>query len=157
MDSIDDGSKPIDEVIAELQEMFDNLKTTREDKVREVGSEYLAEIKSSSKEILDAQVNPSEKNIIQEFLDLDVKESDISKSSLGGFITTMYNLLNNNSSVNLGKIITEVKRNRALEDKTTVNLVKGFLNTPTAVLRKLNAWGATSGSQLFDAIVKELS
>lgn len=157
VDSIDNGSKPIDEVITELQELIDSMKETRESAVRKLVTSYLGEIQSNQQEILANQTNPAERTIIQEFLDLGAKESEISKSSLGGAVTSLYNLLNNSSAVGLGKVITEIKRNRALADKGTVSIVQSLLRTPTKLFQWLVGKGATSGSQTFDAIIKNKS
>src|SRR5690606_10897730 len=103
---------------------------------------------------LDRIENPVERKMVEDFLDLHAKESDITKSTLGKYVTTLYNLLNNSSGVGLGDVITEIKRNRAISDKAQVSNLQSFLVNPNKLFRNLDAIGATSGSQVFDAIVK---
>lgn len=154
INEIDNGSKPLDEVITELQSIVDEMRSTREDAVRNIADEYMAEIKSNKESILEGVVNPVERRLVEEFIDLDSTQSDVTKSTLGKYVTTLYNLLNNSSGVGLGDVITEIKRNRAISDKTQVDNLQSFLVTPSKLFSNLNAVGATSGSQVFDAIVK---
>src|SRR5690606_4696126 len=132
----------------------DEMKSTREDSVRNIADEYMAEIKSNKESILEGISNPVEKRLVEEFIDLDSSQSDITKPTLGKYVTTLYNLLNNSSGVGLGDVITEIKRNRAISDKAQVSNLQSFLVNPNKLFKNLNAIGATSGSQVFDAIVK---
>lgn len=154
INEIDNGSKPLDEVIAELQSIVDDMRSTREDAVRNIADEYVAEIKSNKDSILEGVVNPVERRLVEEFIDLDSTQSDVTKSTLGKYVTTLYNLLNNSSGVGLGDVITEIKRNRAISDEAQVSNLQSFLVNPNKLFKNLNAVGATSGSQVFDAIVK---
>lgn len=152
--AINDGTKSLDEIVAELQAKIDEFIPNREAKLRTVASEYETEIQSDKQRIIDAQTNPEEKKLVQEFFNQGITEKDISKAHLGNYVVSMYNLLNNNSAVGLGMVMNEAKQSKALNDQTKVNNLNTFMQTPSLLVQQLDKWGFTSGSQTFDALVK---
>lgn len=152
--AIDDRSRPYDEIVADLQAKVNELKPSAEEKLREVSKEYETELQTEKQRIIDAQTNPEEKKLVQEFFDQGITEKDISKAHMGSYVVSMYNLLNNNSAVGLGMVMNEAKQSKALSDQTKVNNLNTFMQTPNLLVQQLDKWGFTSGSQTFDALVK---
>ena len=152
--AIDDRSRPYDEIVADLQAKVDELKPSAEAKLREVAAEYETELNANKDQIIDAQTNPEEKKLVQQFFDQGITESDISKAHMSNYVISMYNLLNNNSAVGLGMVMNEAKQSQALRDQPKLDNLKTFMQTPNLLVQSLIRWGLASGSQTFDSLVK---
>lgn len=152
---IDNGTKPFDEVISELQEKIDEYTESREDKVRQTARDYESAIKNDADNIRESLETNLEKKFFDEFINEDITEESIPKSMLGGYITSLYNLLNNNSVVGLGKYVNQSRVTDNVKDEGLVKTVMEFLRSPSTLFRKLNKGGAASGSVVFQQILKD--
>lgn len=143
---IDNRSKPLDEIIQELQETLNNSRESREEKVRATAKAYESEIKSVSQELLDAQPNAEARGLLKGFLDANISVDNIPKSRLAGYVTTLYNLRNNNSIVGLGEYQVYNEAVSRTSNKSLVEKITSMFGTPGRLVQKLNELGASSGS-----------
>lgn len=154
LNDIDNGSKPLDEVINDLQELVNSNKKTKEESVREVAKLYEAEIKANKAEILDNISNQAERDLVEPILD-ELNVDNVTKQSLPKYVTHLYNLLNNNSAVGLGDLAVEIIADKRVKDTELSKAVKESFVVPTKAMQWLGRNKFTSGSQLFDAVVRK--